>query len=89
MDRNEITGETITPPCSGLEVGSGTIPILSAPLRAEDHGVLTWTCHCSDNLMHRPQPSSPRWGQVERGLPGEVHAVQLQQDLHRHGHAVR
>lgn len=49
-----------------------------------EHGVLTWTYHCSDNLM----PSSPRWGQVERGLPGEVHAVQLQQDLHGHGHAV-
>lgn len=65
------------------------VPILSAPVRAEDHGVLTWACHCSDNLMHSPQPSSPRWGQVQRGLPGEVHAVQLQQDLHCHGHAVR
>lgn len=65
VEWNEITGETIMPPCYGSQGGFWDSPHSECPLEGRgpvsgDNGVLTWTCHCSDNLMHRPQSSSSR-----------------------------
>lgn len=90
MDWNEITGETTMPPCSRPREGLGDNPYAECPLEGRglasgEHGVLTWPCQCLDTSDAQAPDQQPQAG---RGLPGEVHTVQLQQDLHGHGHAV-